>query len=78
VIFLIDYDRAAGRLVSMTVYSAAGLLDAQNAALELELKYRSMSADREVVLLEAADETALRRTHGRYFEDLSQLAESPK
>jgi hypothetical protein len=78
VIFLIDYDRAVGRLVSMTVYPNDRLLDAQNAALELELKHRPASIEREVVLLEAADELALRRTHGRYFEDLSQLAEAPK
>ena len=77
-IFLLDYDRAAGRLVSMTVYSTDRLLDAQNTALELELKHRRESADREVVLLEAPDESTLRRTHGRYFEDLSQLAEAPK
>jgi hypothetical protein len=31
---------------------------------------------REVVLLEAIDEDALRRTHRRYFEDLSELAQS--
>jgi hypothetical protein len=32
----------------------------------------------QVVLLEARNETALRRTHRRYFEDLAELAESPK
>ncbi len=30
--------------------------------------------DREVVILEAESEEALRRTHRRYFENLSELA----
>jgi len=29
--------------------------------------------EREVVLLEAVDQAALRRTHRRYFEDLAEL-----
>ena len=49
-----------------------------SSALDLEVKQRASSTDLEVVLLEALDEDALRRTHGRYFANLSQLAESPK
>lgn len=77
-IFLLDYDRTAGHLVSLKVYRKDQLLEAQNAALQLELDLRVVEPSREVVLLEAEDERALRRTHARYFEDLSQLAESPK
>ena len=35
----------------------------------------AMNIDREIVLLEAEDESALRRTHRRYFEDMRQLME---
>jgi hypothetical protein len=39
--------------------------------MELDLNRRGV--EREVVLLEAENEEALRRTHRRYFEDLAQL-----
>jgi ppGpp synthetase/RelA/SpoT-type nucleotidyltranferase len=68
----------SGRLVSMRAYSDNERLEAQNARLDLELELSRTKTPREVVLLEASDEEALRRTHRRYFEDLSQLAESPK
>jgi hypothetical protein len=77
-IFLIDYDRERGRLVTMTAYADDRRLDAQNARLQLELDLNRSGLSREVVLLEAIDEASVRRTHRRYFEDLSQLAESPK
>jgi hypothetical protein len=44
--------------------------------LEIELDLNRKGIDHEVVLLEAADENALRRTHRRYFEDLSQILKS--
>jgi hypothetical protein len=39
----------------------------------MELDLNSRGVEREVVLLEAENEAALRRTHRRYFEDLAQL-----
>ena len=42
--------------------------------LILELKRAAESLHREIVILEADSEEQLRRTHGRYFESLSQLA----
>ena len=77
-IFLLDYDRSRGRLVSMSTYEDSLLEEAQNARVALELDLHRQGLVREVVLLEARDEAALRRTHRRYFEDLSQLAEAPK
>ena len=77
-IFLLDYDRSLGRLVSMATYQDNRLAEAQDARLQLELELNRAGVSREVVLLEAANEEVLRRTHRRYFEDLSQLAESPK
>jgi hypothetical protein len=42
--------------------------------IELDLNKRGV--DHEVVLLEAASEEALRRTHRRYFEDPGQIVKS--
>ncbi len=42
--------------------------------MELDLNRRGI--DHEVVLLEAASEDVLRRTHRRYFEDASQIVKS--
>lgn len=73
-IFLIEYDRDAGRIIQIRFFDAAKRGDAEAARLALELKLNRALVAREVVLLEAADEEALRKTHGRYFEDLSGLA----
>ena len=42
--------------------------------LDLEIELLRRGQVREVVLLEAASEEALRKTHRRYFEDLATLA----
>jgi hypothetical protein len=43
----------------------------------MELDLNSQGVEREVVLLEAETEEALRRTHRRYFENLAELVTSP-
>jgi hypothetical protein len=43
----------------------------------LELELNRIGTVHEVVILEAATEEALRRTHRRYFENLSELVNSP-
>ena len=73
-LFLVDYDRKTGHLVSLLSYADAELHRAQDARLRLELKLRTGGVEREVVLLEAASESALRKTHRRYFESLESLA----
>ncbi len=50
---------------------------AQEARLALELALNQEGVHREVVVLEALDEDALRRSHRRYFENLKELAEPP-
>jgi len=72
-IFLIEYDRPTGRLKSMRTFEDESRVDAQKARLDRELDLNGRGITREVVLLEAANEQALRRTHARYFEDLDQL-----
>ena len=75
-IFLIEYDRAGGRVISLNQFEDAKRLQAQEARLDLELRLSKCSVEREVVLLEAPSYEALTRTHRRYFEDLQRLAES--
>jgi hypothetical protein len=76
-IFLIEYDRSQGRIVTFKTFDDLARQEAEAARLQLELKLNRLGTEREVVLLEAASEEALRRTHRRYFEDLSELVNSP-
>ncbi|HZH89250.1 MAG TPA: hypothetical protein VEX70_01395 [Pyrinomonadaceae bacterium] len=76
-IFLIEYDRARGEIVTFKGFDDSERQKAEDARLELELELSRLSTEREVVILEAATEEALRRTHRRYFENLSELVNSP-
>jgi hypothetical protein len=73
-IFLLEYDRPRGELLSIRPYSDGDHLLAQNARLERELELHRDGLQREIVLLQAENEEALRKTHGRYFEDITELA----
>jgi hypothetical protein len=75
-IFLIEYDRALGKIVTLEEFDDSERDDAWSKRLEMELDLSRRGVDREVVLLEAETEEALRLTHRRYFEDLSELVES--
>ncbi len=75
-IFLIEYDRSKGRIVNFKDFDYAARSKAEKARLETELELNRRGVKHEVVLLEAASEDALRRTHRRYFEDLSQIVKS--
>lgn len=72
-IFLIEYNRQRGQIVSFTAFADNDRRQAEDARIELELKLNRANTEHEVVLLEAATEAALRRTHRRYFETLQQL-----
>jgi hypothetical protein len=72
-IFLIEYDRSRGNLVAITRFLEAERLQAEQSRLTLEIDLNRKEIDHEVVLLQAQDEKALRRTHRRYFEDLEEL-----
>jgi hypothetical protein len=72
-IFLIEYERSKGAIVSFTGFDDGQSHSAEKARLEMELDLNRRGVEREVVLLEAENEEALRRTHRRYFEDLAQL-----
>lgn len=72
-IFLVEYDRHAGKLISMRTFESSDRKVASQSRLELEISLMSQGLSREVVLLEAASEAALRETHGRYFRGIKQM-----
>jgi hypothetical protein len=75
-IFLIEYDRPRGKLVTFDAFRDSGRHKAEKARLDLELDLNRRGINHEVVLLEAASEDALRRTHRRYFESAREIATS--
>ena len=77
-LFLIEYDRKLGRIMKLETFSDAERQKASDVRLELELERHRQGVEREVVLLEAADEQAIRKTHRRYFADLAELARLPE
>jgi hypothetical protein len=73
-LFLIEYDRTAGKILSMRSFASEERQEAAEVRLDLEIELLRRGQIREVVLLEAGSEDALRKTHRRYFEDLETLA----
>ncbi len=73
-LFLIEYDRSRGSVISMRTFQDSERALAEDSRLDLELAHNSKGIQQEVVLLEASSEDALRRTHRRYFENLVELA----
>jgi hypothetical protein len=73
-LFLIEYDRTRGLLASLTSFDSAERKIAEDARLALEIARNRSQRASEIVLLEAPTEEALRRTHRRYFEGVSELA----
>ena len=75
-IFLIEYDRSRGDLIDIQAFDDLHRDAAENARLRRELILHQKGVRREIVLLQAASEDALRETHRRYFEDIATLAEA--
>lgn len=73
--FLIDYDRSRGELSSIEMFDDSERTAAENKRLKRELSLHRKGVKREIVLLQAASEDALKETHGRYFADIATLAE---
>jgi hypothetical protein len=72
-LFLIEYARDEGRVVTFKTFKDEDWNTAQRVRLDLELDLNRRGVGHEVVLLEAENEAALRRTHRRYFENLREL-----
>lgn len=70
--FLLIYDRAAGRLLRQEEYESS--LEAMRARFKAEIEFDDRP-EIEVAALDAGSEDELRRTHGRYFLTLSELAD---
>ena len=73
-IFLIEYDRSCGKLIQLESFADGDATHARTRRLQLELERMNSSVEHEIVILEAASEDQLRKTHRRYFEELGQLA----
>ncbi|HMA51904.1 MAG TPA: hypothetical protein VKP60_19230 [Magnetospirillaceae bacterium] len=73
-LFLVEYDRRRGQLVSLQTYPESQREKAGEARLAKELNLQREGVEREVVMLDAASEEALRKTHRRYFETVQTLA----
>jgi hypothetical protein len=72
-LFLIEYDRGRGKTISLRTFYNSERPKAHDAAFELELSLHGRKIEREVVILEATSEKAIRLTHSRYFESLDEL-----
>jgi hypothetical protein len=72
-VFLLEYDRGRGKLVSFQRFKDCEREQAQDARLDLELLLFRRGIEREVVILEAESEELVRRTHARYFYTLKEL-----
>jgi hypothetical protein len=76
-IFLIEYHRPQGQLVTFRAFDNSERRKAEDERLEIELRLNRLGIEHEVVLLEATTEAALRHSHRRYFEGLAELAKLP-
>jgi hypothetical protein len=75
-IFLIHYNRSAGKIVKLKEFETSQREQAEDARLKLELDLIGEQNGDEVCLLEAGSKEALQRTHRRYFESLRTLTAS--
>ena len=75
-IFLIEYKRSEGSIVTFRGFNDSERREAEDSRLRIELDLNCKGIDHEVVLMDAASEDALRLTHRRYFEDLRQILEN--
>lgn len=75
-IFLIHYDRRAGELILLRSFDDSDREIAERERLKLEIALHRDPRDEEVVILEAKNEEAIRKTHRRYFQTVEEIIES--
>jgi len=75
-LFLLEYKRSEGRLVTFKTFDDSEHSIAAQTRLEIELDLHRRGISHEVVILDAASESALRRTHRRYFETIDEIVKS--
>lgn len=74
-IFLIEYNRSQGKIVTDREFDDFDRRKAEEERLRIELTLNHQGLNHEVVLLEAASREQLRTTHRRYFGDLEMPCE---
>jgi hypothetical protein len=72
-IFLIHYNRRNASIEQMHTFADDQLTEAENLRLDIELK---AGPEHEVVSLEAPSKEHLLKTHSRYFQNVSQIADT--
>ncbi len=75
-LFLIAYDRKRESVETFQTFQSSDRDLADDTRLDLELDLLKRGIDLEVVILEADDESILRKTHSRYFLDRSKIADA--
>jgi hypothetical protein len=73
-VFLIEYSRSQGKLITLRSFKDDQRAFAEDQRLQLELDLHRQKVDHEVVILEAASEAALEKTHARYFQTAAEIA----
>ena len=71
-IFLIEYDRMEGQLVGVREFENVDRPNAESVRLARVLELHGAGIDHDVVLLEAENKKALRKTHRRYFDNFTE------
>lgn len=77
-LFLINYDRAKGQLLSIQEFPDNERATASAARLNLEIELLTRANGHEVVLLESVSLESLKSTHKRYFDSLEKMKSIPK
>ena len=76
-IFLVQSDQSSGTIRRFEEFADAEESRAEVLRLDIEIELSRAGRSDEVLLLEACDENALRRTHRRYFESISSIGSTP-
>ncbi len=76
-IFLFEYERKTGDPAKVTEFADEFRADAEQARLALEQQALKRGDDLEIVLIEAANQAVVRKTHRRYFDSLKQFINAP-
>lgn len=72
-LFLLEYDREKGVVISLGRFRDADAAAANSARLDREIELNRRGVRHEIVLLDAASDEDLRRTHRRYFAGIVEL-----
>ena len=72
-LFLLEYDREKGIVISLGRFGESDAAAANSARLDREIELNRRGIKHEIVLLDAASDEDLRRTHRRYFAGIVEL-----